>query len=103
MIDVGAFLAIDLDAHERIVEDFGDGFVVEGFTFHDVAPVTRAVADGQKDEFAFLLGFFKSLRTPRIPVGWIVGVHEEIGAGLLGEAIGKFGFIRGRLAAGSER
>ena len=94
LIDVRTPLAVHFDTHERVVENLGDRFVAKGFAFHDVTPVTRAVADRQKNQLALFLGFFERFRAPRIPVGGVVRVHEQIGACLLGEAIGEFRAFR---------
>ena len=47
-VDVGALLAVDLDADEVLVEVVGGLLVLEGLVRHDVAPVAAAVADAQQ-------------------------------------------------------
>ena len=44
-VDVGALLAVDLDAHEVLVHQRGGLGVLERLALHDVAPVARRVAD----------------------------------------------------------
>src|SRR5262245_7110489 len=76
-----------------LVQDFCYLFVVERFPLHDVAPVAGAVTDRQEDQLVILLGLLKGLRSPRMPVGGIVGVHQKIRAGLLGQAVSKLRFF----------
>jgi len=45
LIDIGPFLAIDLDANAQAVHLCRDCFYFEALPFHDVAPVTRGVAN----------------------------------------------------------
>ena len=44
-VDVGTFLAVDLDIDEMLVHQPGDGLVLEAFVGHDMAPVTGGIAD----------------------------------------------------------
>jgi hypothetical protein len=83
LIDIGALFAIDLDADEVVIEYLGHLLVVERLALHHMAPVARAVTDRQEDELLLLLGLLEGLRAPGIPVGRVVGVHEEVRAGLL--------------------
>ena len=55
---------------------------------HDVAPVAGGIADAEEDGFIFRLGLFEGFRAPGIPVDGVVGVLEEVGAGLVGESVG---------------
>ncbi len=48
-VDVGPFLAVDLDVDEPVVHHRGDGLVLERLVRHHVAPVARRVADGEQD------------------------------------------------------
>ena len=82
-IDVGALLAIDLDAHEVFVHERRDGVVLERFALHDVAPVARRVADAQQDGLPLITRTREGGTAPGIPVDGIVRVLEEIGAGLV--------------------
>src|SRR5439155_3118970 len=60
---------------------------------HDVTPVARGIPDRQEDQLVFLLGLLERLGAPGVPVGGVVGVHQEVGALLLGEAVGVLGFV----------
>ena len=62
--------------------------VFEGLALHDVAPVAGGVADAEEDGLVFRAGFFEGFGAPREPVDGIVGVLEEVGAGLVGESVG---------------
>ena len=87
LIDVRAFLAIDLDVDEEVVHHRGGRRILEALVRHDVAPVARRVADRQQDRLVALLRCGEGLRSPRPPVDGIVAVLEKIGAGLAGEAV----------------
>ena len=87
-VDVGPFLPIDFDVDEAVVHEAGDGRVFEGLPLHDVAPVAGGIADAEEDGFIFRLGLFEGFRPPGIPVDWVVGVLEEVGAGLVSESVG---------------
>src|SRR5262249_59716539 len=93
VVDGGPVLAVHLDADEVLVEVLGDLLVAERLALHDVAPVARAVADRQEDELALLLGLGERLLAPRVPVHGVVGVLEQVGAGLAGEAVGGVLFL----------
>ena len=55
LVDVGSLLAVDLDAHELLVEHLRDRLVLEALAFHHVTPVAGAVADREEDRFLLLL------------------------------------------------
>ena len=48
-VDVGALLAVDLDADEEVVHQAGGLLVFERLALHHVAPVAGGVADGDED------------------------------------------------------
>jgi hypothetical protein len=62
--------------------------VLKGFSFHDVAPVTGGIANGQKYGLIFLLRLLKRLISPGIPIHGIIGMLQQIGAFLMDEPIG---------------
>ena len=80
-VDVGPFLAIDLDRDIELVHDRGDGRVLEAFRRHDMAPVTGGIADGQQDRLGLRLGLGKRRRAPGAPMDRIVLVLQQVGAG----------------------
>ncbi len=80
-VDVGALLAINFDVDVKAVHDLGSGGILETLVRHDVAPVTRRVADRQKDRFARPLGFGQRFRSPRPPVHWVVLVLQQVRTG----------------------
>jgi hypothetical protein len=49
------------------------------------------VSDRQQDESVFVFRSLEGFWPPGIPIHWIVGVLEEIGTGLVGEAVGLWG------------
>ncbi len=79
-VDIGTFLAIDLDGHEVLVENGGDGFVLERFVLHHVAPVAGRVSDREKDRLVLLAGPGEGVVAPRKPVDRIAGVLEKVRA-----------------------
>ena len=88
-VDVGAFLAVDLDGDEVPVEDRGDRRVLEGLVGHDVAPVAGRVADAQEDGLVFGAGALESGVAPGVPVDRIVDVLLQVRAGFGGELVGQ--------------
>ena len=87
-VDIRALLAVDLDAHEVVVEQLRYGVVLEGLVRHDVAPVACRVADGDEYRHISAPGFLEGLLPPLPPVNGIVGVLLEIGRRGVGEAVG---------------
>ena len=87
-VDVRALLAVHLDRNEVLVHERGGLRVLERLVLHHVAPVAGRVAD--RDQHRLVLGFRASegLLAPRIPVDGVVLVLQEVGAGLVGEAVG---------------
>ncbi len=90
-IDVGPLLAIDLDRDAGLVEDGGDGGVLERLALHDVAPVARRVADRQEDRQVAGARGGERLLAPRKPVDRILRVLAQVRAGFAGEAVGHAG------------
>ncbi|MGX1250580.1 hypothetical protein RKD48_003091 [Streptomyces ambofaciens] len=102
-VDVGALLAVDLDAHEVRVEVLGGGPVLERLVRHHVAPVARAVADAQQDGDAAPPGFFERLGLPRPPVDRVLRVLEEVGGRRLRKSVRHAPHPDARAAAPLER
>ena len=57
MVDVRAFLSVDLDRNEGIVHEPRHFVVLEGFVLHHVAPVARGITDGEEYRFVFSRAF----------------------------------------------
>jgi hypothetical protein len=55
---------------------------------HDMTPMAGRVTDGQEDWLVFVPCFLQSLLSPGIPVNGIIGVLEQIGAGLVLKFVG---------------
>ncbi len=87
VIDVGSFLAVDLDADEELVHQRRDLRVVEAFALHHVTPVAGRIADRQQNRFVFGAGAVECLVTPRIPIDRVVGMLQQVRTGLLRESI----------------
>ena len=86
-VDVGALLAVDLDADEVLVHVGGGRLVLEGLALHHVAPVAGRVADREQDRPVLASRPRQRLVAPRVPVDGVVAVLQEIGAGLLGKSV----------------
>ena len=82
-VEVGPLFAIDFDVDELLVHEARGVFVLERLVRHDVAPVTRRVADAQQDRLVLALRSLERFRSPRIPVDRILGVLEEVGTGFV--------------------
>ena len=89
LVDVRAFLAIDLDIHVEPVHDGRHGVVLEAFMRHDMAPVAGGVADGKQDRPSQFLGFGKGCRRPAAPMDRIVAVLPQIGTGFFGKQVSR--------------
>jgi hypothetical protein len=81
-VDVRSLLAVDLDAHVVLVEDARHLLVLERLALHHVAPVTGGVADREQDRLALAPRALERLVAPRVPVDRVVGVLEQVRAGL---------------------
>lgn len=86
-VDVRTFFAIDLDADEVFVEEGRNVWVDEGLMFHDVTPMARGVADGDKDGFVFGAGEVEGFHSPRPPCHGIMGMLQEVGTLLVDEQV----------------
>jgi hypothetical protein len=64
--------------------------VLKGFPFHDVAPVTGGITNGQKYGLIFLPGLLKRLICPGIPIHGIVSMLQQIGTFLMDQPVGLF-------------
>ena len=87
-VDVGVLLAVDLDADEALVHQLRGRLVLEALALHHVAPVARRVADRDEHGAVLLARAGERLLAPRVPVDGVLGVLEEVGGGLAGQAVG---------------
>jgi hypothetical protein len=85
LVEVGAFLAVDLDADEVLVQKLADLRVLEALMLHDVAPVARGVADAEEDRPVQLAGLSQSFLAPGEPIDRVVGVLLEKAAVVMRE------------------
>jgi len=88
-VDVGALLAVDLDGDEVLVDEARDLEVLEGLALHDVTPVAGRVAHAEQHRAVVAARALEGGVTPREPVHRVVGMLEEVGAGLGDEAVGE--------------
>ena len=100
-IDVGPFLAVDLDADEALVHHVRGGLVLETLVGHDVAPVTGRIADAQQDRPVFGLGPGQRRLAPRQPMNRIVFVLQQVRACFFGEFVchQRFDVLQNRTSA----
>ena len=80
-VDVGPFLAVDLDVDESVVHHGGDGLVLERLVRHHVTPVAGRVPDRQQDRHVPRRRLRQCLRRPLLPVHRVVGVLAQVRAG----------------------
>ena len=86
-VDVGPLLAVDLDADEVLVHHARRLGRLERLALHHVAPVAGRVADREQDRLVLVARLRERLLAPRVPVDRVVGVLQEVRAGLLREAV----------------
>ena len=86
-VDIGSFLAIDLDVDEQPIHEFASGFVFERLMSHDVAPMAGRIADRNENGNVTAFRFGQRFRPPRPPIHGVVGVLAQVRAGFVREAI----------------
>ena len=86
-VEVRPLLAVDLDVDEQLVHQARGVRVLEGLVRHHVAPVAGRVADREQDGPVLGARAGERLLAPGIPVDGVVGVLQEVGAGLLRESV----------------
>src|SRR6185312_4052182 len=69
---------IHLDVHEQVVHERRGLRILERLVRHHMTPVARGVSDAQENRPAFTPRTAERLRSPGIPVDWIVGVLPQI-------------------------
>ena len=87
-VDVGPFLAVDLDVDEEAVHLCGRLLVLEGLVGHHMAPMAGRVADAEQYRLVPGLRVGKRVVAPLLPVHGIVLVLEEVRRGGISEAVG---------------
>src|SRR5690606_8022976 len=86
-VDSRVLLAVDLDAHEVVVEHRRDLGVAERLPRHDVTPVAGRVTDGDEDGNVTGGCLVERILPPLAPVDGVVGVRTKIRAEGGGEPI----------------
>jgi len=87
LIQVRALFAVDFDVDEQLVHQGRGGRIFEGFVGHHMAPMAGRIADRQENGLVLLLCPPQGRLAPGIPLHRIVGVLQQVRAGLLGEVI----------------
>ncbi len=86
-VDVRPLLAVDLDVDEEVVHERRGVRILERLVCHDVAPMARAVADGDEERLLLRERERERLVAPLVPVHRVLGVLEEVRAGRSGKAV----------------
>jgi len=86
-VDIRAFLAVNLDRDEVLVDHGSSQLVLEGLVRHHVAPMACSVSNREKDGNLPFDGRSKSVVRPGPPVHWVVGVLQEVWAGRRSEVV----------------
>ena len=86
-VEVGALLAVDLDADEVAVHLRGGVGVFERLMGHDVAPVAGRVADAEQDRLVLGASPAERFVAPRIPVDWVSCVLTKVRAAFTCESV----------------
>jgi hypothetical protein len=89
LLHVGAFLAVDLDAHERAVQALCHFLVGEGLARHDAAPVAARISDRDEDEASRVARPGERLVAPPGPVDGARRALAQVGRALRAEAVGR--------------
>ncbi len=87
LVDIGAFLAVDLHVDEQLVHQRRGFGIGEALVVHHMAPVARGVADGEQDRLVLGLGLGEASGPQGRQCDRIVLVEQKIGACFLGELI----------------
>ena len=86
-VEVGPFLAVDLDRDEPLVHQRGRLVILERFALHHVTPVARGVPDRQEDRHVAVARRSEGRFAPRVPVDGVVRVLQEVRARLAYEPV----------------
>ena len=86
-VEVGPFLAVDLDVDKERIHHRRDVRILERLVRHHVAPMARRIADRQQDRLPFASRLGERRVVPRLPVNRVVGVLQQVGARRPGEAV----------------
>src|SRR5262249_19004420 len=84
----------------RSIEHVRNRGILKRFVCHDVTPVARRIADGEKDRLLLAPRFLKGLIAPRMPIDGVAGVLQQIGTALGCETVGH---VRSTLQGKGER
>ena len=87
-VEVRPFLAVELDRHEALIHQRRDLGILERLAFHHVTPVAGRVADREQQRPVLLARASQRLLAPGVPVHRVVLVLEQVGGGLVCQAIG---------------
>ncbi len=91
LVEVGPFFAIHFNIDKPLVHELGDVWIGKDFALHDVAPITGGVSHRQENGFVFAARPFYGLGAPGIPLDGVVDVEQEVGAGFVGQVVGRVG------------
>ena len=86
-VDVRTFLSVDLHVDEQFVHHRRGRGILERLVRHDVAPVTRRVADRQEHRLVLGPSPRERVVTPLVPVDGVVAVLAQVWAGRVGQPV----------------
>ncbi len=92
LVEVGPFLAVDLDVDEKPVHQLGGRLVLERLVRHHVAPVAGRVADREQHRLVLAARALEGLVAPGVPVHRVGGVLLQVGGGFPGESVLRHSF-----------
>ncbi|MCI1728705.1 MAG: hypothetical protein LKM32_04660 [Chiayiivirga sp.] len=87
LVEVGAFLAVQLDVDEQRVHHLRRRRVLETLVRHHVAPVASRVADREQDRLALGPRPCQRFFAPRPPIDGIVAVLAQVEAGFFRQTV----------------
>jgi len=86
-IQVGPFLAIDLDADEVLVHELGHVDMFEDLVLHHMAPVARRIPDRKENGLVFGARPGQGFFAPGVPIQGIVGVLLQVDRGFIDQVV----------------
>jgi len=101
LVEVRPLLPIDFDVDKQAVHQRCCRFVFKGLVGHYVAPVACRVSYGEQYRLVLGPSLVQGLCGPGLPIDGIVGVLQQVGAGLVNQAV-RHGILPGRSWPGQQ-
>src|SRR5579864_2327320 len=100
-VNIGTFVAIDLNGDEALIDDLRDFRILVGFAVHHVTPMTPHRSDVEQDGLVLPLGDLECLVTPFMPLDRLMHGGAQVGGGGAGEGVEDFGLHDSSVTASS--